>query len=57
MTACVFGEVVAAHESALAHRTHKLLLPGVRPTVPGELVGAGEPLIAAVPAAAERLLT
>lgn len=57
MTACVFGEVIAAHESALAHRTHKLLLPGVCPSVPGELVGAGKPLIAAVPAAAERLLT
>lgn len=53
----MFGEVIAAHESALAHRTHKLFLPGVRPAVPGELVGAGEPLIAAVPAAAERLLT
>lgn len=53
----MFGEVIAAHESALAHGTHKLFLPGVRPPVPGELVGAGEPLIAAVPAAAERLLT
>lgn len=53
----MFGEVIAAHESALAHGTHKLFLPGVRPPVPGELVRAGEPLIAAVPAAAERLLT
>lgn len=53
----MFGEVIAAHESALTHGTHKLFLPGVSPPVPGELVGAGEPLIAAVPAAAERLLT
>lgn len=53
----MFGEVIAAHESTLAYRTHKLFLPGVCPSVPGELIGAGEPLIAAVPAAAERFLT
>lgn len=57
MTACVFGEVIAAHESAVAHGTHKLFLSGVCPPVPGELIGAGESLITAVPAAAERLLT
>lgn len=53
----MFGEVIAAHESPVAHGTHKLLLARVRPPVTGELVGAGEPLFTAVPAAAERLLT
>lgn len=53
----MFGEVITAHESAVAHGTHKLFLSGVRPPVPGELIGAGESFIAAVPAAAEGLLT
>lgn len=57
VTARVFGEVVAAHEPPLAHGTDELLLAGVRAPVARELVGAGEPLVAAVPAAAEGLLT
>lgn len=56
MAARVLGEVVAAHEPPVAHGAHELLLAGVRPPVTRQLVGAGEPLVAAVPAAAERLL-
>lgn len=48
--------MVAAHESPVAHGADELLLPGVRAAVPGQLVGAGEPLVAAFPAAAEGLL-
>lgn len=57
MAAGVFGEVITAHEPAVAYRTDKFLLPGVRPPMTGQLVGAGEPLVAAVPATAEGLLT
>lgn len=52
----VFRQVVAAHEAAVAHVAHELLLPGVRAAVAGELVGAGELLVAALPVTAERLL-
>lgn len=57
VAAGVFSEVIATHEPPVAHGTHELLLPGVGAPVAGELVGAGEPLIASVPAAAEGLLT
>lgn len=56
VAASVLGEVVAAHESPVANGTHELLLAGVCPPVTRQLVGASEPLVAAVPAAAERLL-
>lgn len=56
VAAGVFGQVVAAHEAPLAHAAHKLLLARVRAAVAGQLVGAGELLVAAVPVAAERLL-
>lgn len=48
--------MIAAHEAPVAHGTDELLLAGVRPAVPGELVRAGEPLVASFPAAAEGLL-
>lgn len=53
----MFGEVIAAHEPPVTHGADKLLFAGVRSPVPGQLVGAGEPFITAVPAAAKRLLT
>lgn len=53
----MFGEVITAHESPVTNGTHKFFLPGVCPPVTRELVRAGEPLIAAIPAAAEGLLT
>lgn len=56
VAAGVFGQVVTAHEAALAHAAHKLLLARVCPTVAGQLVGACKLLVAAVPVAAERLL-
>lgn len=56
MTAGVFGQVVAAHKAPVTHRTDKFLLARVRASVARELVGAGELLVTAVPAAAERLL-
>lgn len=34
----VFGQVVAAHEAAVAHVADKLLLAGVRPAMAGKLV-------------------
>lgn len=49
--------MIAAHKSPVAYGTNKLLLAGVRSAVPGELVRAGEPLVASFPAAAEGLLT
>lgn len=52
----MFGEVVAAHEPPVAHGAHKFLLAGVRPPVTRQLIGASEPLVTAVPAAAEWLL-
>lgn len=57
MSPGVFGQVVAAHEAAVAHVAGKLLLTGVRPAVAGQLVGAGELFVTAVPVTAERLLT
>lgn len=56
MAAGVFGEVITAHKSPVAHGTHEFFLTGVCSPVTGELVRAGKPLITAVPAAAERLL-
>lgn len=53
----VFGEVVAAHEASVAHGADELLLAGVGAPVTRELVRAREPLVAPIPAAAERLLT
>lgn len=53
----VFGEVIAAHETPVAHGAHKFLLAGVCTPMTGEFVGAGEPLITTVPAAAKRFLT
>lgn len=56
MAAGVLGQVVAPHEPPVTHGAGELLLPGVGSPVPGELIGAGEPPLAALPAAAERLL-
>lgn len=53
----VLRQVVAAHETPVACRAHKLLLPSVRPAVARELVRAGEFLTTASPAAAKRLLS
>lgn len=53
----VFGQVVAAHEAAVAHVAHKLFLASVCPAVAGKLVGAGKLFIAAFPVTAEWLFT
>lgn len=53
----MLGEVIAAHEAPLAHRAGELLLPRVRPAVPGEFVRASKPPLAALPAATERLFS
>lgn len=53
----MLGEVVASHEAAEACGTGKPFLPRVRPPVAGQLVGAGEPPLAALPLALEGLLT
>jgi hypothetical protein len=52
----VLGEMVRPHEPLRTDRTRKPLLPGVRPHVPLQLVGPGEPLPAEEPAAQERPL-
>lgn len=52
----VFGQVVAAHEPAVAHGAGELLLPRVRAAVARQFVRARELLVAAFPRAAERLL-
>lgn len=52
----VLGQVVGAHEAALAHTAAELLLARVRPLVTRQLVRAAEPPPAAVPLALERLL-
>lgn len=57
MTPSVFCEVITAHKLAFAHWTHKLFLPGVGSPVTRQFIRAGEPLIAPVPTAAERLLS
>lgn len=56
VAASVLGEVVAAHESPVANGADEFLLTGVCPPVTRQLIGASEPLVTAVPAAAERLL-
>lgn len=56
VAASVFGEVVTAHEPPVTNGADEFLLAGVRPPVTRQLVGASEPLVTAVPAAAERLL-
>lgn len=53
----MFGQVVAAHEAAVADVADELLLARVRPAVAGKLVRAGELLVAAFPVTAERLFT
>jgi len=56
MPLCMLTEVVGSHEAFLADRADKVLLPCVRPDVPGELVGPGELLEAGGPVARERTL-
>lgn len=53
----MFCEVIAAHEFALTHRTHKLLFSCVSPPVTGQFIRACKSLIATVPTAAEGLLS
>lgn len=57
VAASVFGQVVAAHEAPLAHHADKLLLSRVGAAMARQLVRAGKLLVAAVPVAAEGLLT
>lgn len=57
MTSGVFCEVIAAHEFPLAYRTHKLLFSCVGPPVTGQFIRACKSLIAAIPTAAEGLLS
>lgn len=57
MTSGMFCEVIATHELALAHWTHKLLLSCVGSSVTGQFIRAGKSLIATIPTAAERLLS
>lgn len=54
---CVLGEVVAPHEAAEAHGTGETLLPCVGPSVAGQLVGASESPLAALPLASKGLLS
>lgn len=49
----VLGKVVAAHELLVALRTLEALFAGVRPAVPLQLIGPGEPLTAVHPRADE----
>lgn len=56
MPSGVFGQMVAAHEPPFAHAADKLLLTSVRAAVAGKLIGAGEPLVTALPVTAKRLL-
>lgn len=53
----VLGQVVAAHETAVAHGTGEPLLPGVGAVVARQLVGARELPLAVFPLASEGLLT
>ncbi len=48
--------MVGPHEPLVADRADEVLLPGVGPGVPGQLVGAGEALPAPGPVARERAL-
>lgn len=57
VTSSVFCEVIAAHELALTDWTHKLLFSCMGSPVTGQFIRAGKPLIAAIPTAAERLLS
>lgn len=53
----MLGQVVTAHETLVAERAGKALLPSVGAEVTGQLIGAGKLLLAARPAAGERPLT
>lgn len=53
----VLGQVVAAHETAVAHGTGEPLLPGVGAVVARQLIGARELPLAVLPLASEGLLT
>lgn len=53
----VFGQVVAAHEAAEAHWAGKLFLPRVGSAVAGQLIGASEAPLAALPLAFVWFLT
>jgi hypothetical protein len=57
VAAGVLGQVVAAHEAAVAHGAGELLLPGVSAFVTGELVRACKPLVTLFPEADEGFLT
>ena len=57
MSPGVLGQVVAAHEAAVAHGAGELLLAGVGALVPGEFVRACKALIAVFPHADEWFLT
>ncbi|KAI4789646.1 hypothetical protein KUCAC02_035115 [Chaenocephalus aceratus] len=50
------GEVVTPHEAAEAHGTGEPLLPCVGPSVAGQLVGASQSPLAALPLASKVLL-
>lgn len=53
VAAGVLDQVVAAHEALVAQRAQEALLPGVGAGVAGQLVGAGELLLAFGPGAGE----
>lgn len=53
----MFRQVVAAHETPVAHCAHELLLPSVSSAVAREFIRTSKFLVAAIPAAAERLLS
>lgn len=57
VAAGVLGQMVAAHEALLTEGTAELLLSGVGPVVPRQLVRAGELLKAVGPRAGEWSLT
>lgn len=52
----VLGEVVRAHEAAVAHTTPELLLSSMCTLMPGQLVRAREATLTPSPGAAERAL-
>jgi len=53
----MFRQMVGPHEAPSADIASKLLLPGVRPLMAGELVGAGECASTALPLARKRLFS
>lgn len=57
MAAGVLDQVVASHETLIAQGAHEAFLPRVGASVAGELVGAGELLLAVGPGAREGPLT